>query len=236
MNDHSADMMMPDPKARAFEILARVAGFRSMVYGWLALSFYPPDEPLVSALASGSLVAELSTLTSWLGADQARLQPGIDALAQFAGVTMEALQETYQRCFGKSVRRISPRESTYCWRDASDVLGAREDLAHVLLQQYRQFGVVPQPGQEDHVAVELELLAYLCEREATSWKAGRAEEAKQMRRQQRNFLDDHLGRWLPEFSWQLSSVMRGSFYANQAVLADTWLEMEYGPGYTAVGA
>lgn len=236
MNEELAGFTVPDPKVRAFDILARVAGFRSMVYGWLALSFYPPDEPLVSALATGTLSAELHALTSWLGADQARLQPGIDALAQFEGMTMEALQDTYQRCFGKSVRRISPRESTYCWRDASDVLGAREDLAQVLRQQYRQFGVTPQPGQEDHVAVELELLAYLCEREATSWKASRAEDAKQMRRQQRNFLDDHLGRWLPEFSWQLSSVARGSFYANQAALADTWLEMEYGPGYTAVGA
>ena len=26
--------------------------------------------------------------------------------------------------------------------------------------------------------------------------------------------------------------MRGSFYACQARLADTWLELEYGPGYT----
>jgi len=203
------------------------------VYGWLALSFYPPDEALADALSSGALAAELVDATRWLGSDQVRLQPDLDALRGFTGITLEALQETYLRCFGRSVQRISPRESTYCWRDASDVLGAREDLVHVLLQEYRQFGVIPPPGQEDHIAVEFELLAYLCEREAAGWAAGQAAAAKQLRRQQRNFLDDHLGRWLPEFGWQLNNTMRGSFYACQARLADTWLELEYGPGYTA---
>jgi putative dimethyl sulfoxide reductase chaperone len=197
MSKQSHEPLETSPSARAFGILARVADYRSAVYGWLALSFYPPDEPLVKALTSGTLAAELIASTRWLGADQARLQPELETLAQFSSVTLDTLQEAYLHCFGRSVRRISPRESSYCWRDASDVLGARTDLADVLLQLYRQMGVIPSPGQEDHVAVELELLAYLCGREATHWKAGRSETAKQLRRQQRNFLDDHLGRWLP---------------------------------------
>lgn len=233
MNEPQPRLLSPAPQAHAFEILARVAGFRRIVYGWLALSFYPPDDALADALSSGVLAAELQDATRWLGADQARLQPNLDALARFTGITLEALQETYLRCFGRSVQRISPRESTYCWRDASDVLGAREDLVHVLVQEYRQIGVVPPPDHEDHIAVEFEVLAYLCERESASWAAGQAAVAKQFRRQQRNFLDDHLGRWLPEFGWQLNNTMRGSFYADQARLADMWIELEYGPGYTA---
>src|SRR5690606_41040832 len=61
------------PRRRAYNILAQVAQARSTVYGWLSLCFYRPDEALLAALADGTVAAELTACTGWLGHDQQRL-------------------------------------------------------------------------------------------------------------------------------------------------------------------
>ncbi len=224
-------MIDTDPHLRAFGLLARVAEDRGQVYRWLAASFYPPDSELVLALNSGRLVAEMTDRTAWLGADQARLSAGLYGLQRCAGLSLPDLETQYERLFGKSVERIAPREATYRWRDASTLLEAGDDIARALRQQYGQFGLTPCPGQEDHVAVELEFIAYLCQREATSWQANAADAARQLRRHERTFLDDHLGRWLSEFCGRMRARGPDSFYAHLSGFTDAWLSLEHGPGY-----
>ena len=131
------------------------------------------------------------------------------------------------------VAHVPARESAYRWRDVSDVVGAARDVARALRQQYRQFGTAAAPGSEDHVAVELEFMAYLCARESAAWGAGTSETGRQYRRQQHKFLDDHLGRWLPDFCRQLDRQTGQSFYICLARLCDRWMRIEHGPGYMA---
>jgi putative dimethyl sulfoxide reductase chaperone len=221
------------PRTRSCAILARVACFRSQMYRWLAVGFFPPDEALVASLESGVMLDELQGATLWLGDDRARLAEGLDDLERLEPVTLEGLQADYERYFGKSVDRVPARESAYRWRDVSDVVGAAGDVARTLRQQYRQFGTAAAPGSEDHVAVELEFMAYLCAREAAAWAAETPEAARQLRRQQHNFLDDHLGRWLPDFCGQLDRRWDRSFYVCFARLCNSWMQIEHGPGYVA---
>ena len=224
-------MIDTDPRLRAFGLLARVAEDRGQVYRWLAAGFYPPNSELVLALNAGRLVADMIDHTAWLGADQAHLFARLNGLQKCASVSLLDLEAEYERLFGKSVERISPREATYRWRDASILLEAGDDIARALRQQYGQFGLTPRSGQEDHVAVELEFMAYLCRREATSWQASAAEAARQLRRHERAFLDDHLGRWLSEFCGRVHARGPESFYAQLSALTDAWLSLEDGPGY-----
>lgn len=230
---------LPDaitPRERAFSILGRVAQARSAVYGWLALSFYRPDETLRQALAQGAMVRELSAGTAWLGNDQQLMMPGIRALEACTTCGLDALQAEYERLFGKSVERISPCESTYSWRGSGDILTEAEELQRGLQQLYSQFGVSPVDEPADHVAVQMEFVAYLCGHEARQWQAGAALAARQLRRQESDFLTDHPGKWMPEFCWRLSGQRRPSFYATAAGLADRWLKLEMGPDYRAVRA
>ena len=220
-----------DPRLRAFSLLARVAEDRGHIYRWLAAGFYPPDSELVHALNSDRLGAEVRAHTAWLGADQARLAAGLKGIQQCAEVSLPALETEYGRLFGKSVERTSPHEATYRWRDASSLLEAGDGIVRALRQQYGQFGLTPRCAQEDHVAVELEFMAYLCRREATHWEASAAEAARQLRRHERAFLDDHLGRWLSEFCGRVHARGPESFYAQLANLTDAWLSLEDGPGY-----
>lgn len=222
-----------NPQSRAFGILTQIASARSQVYRWLALGFYPPDEKLVNAFDSGQAIEEIAGATTWLGQDQKRLQNSLAELRALS-ISLENLSPEYTRLFCKSVERISMRESTYRWREASTLRESASDVARALRQEYGQFGVVPVRDREDTLAVELEFMAFLCERESGEWKRQAAEAARQLRRQERVFLDDHLARWYPEFCWRITASAKESFYGMLASLTDTWLNLEYGPGYIAV--
>lgn len=220
-----------DPRLRAFNILAHIADNRTRVYRWLAFGFYPPDAELHAALATGRMIAEIEASTAWLGQDQDRLTESLQALRLGACPNLADLEDGYNHLFGKSIERVASREAAYRWRDAGDLVPASTVILRTLQQQYQQVNVAPIPGQEDHVAVELEFLSYLCEREAANWASGAGETARLLRRQQRTFLDDHLGRWLSEFCQRVLERTPAYFYGPLAAFTDAWLSLEHGPGY-----
>lgn len=223
-----------NPQLRAFAILAQIAQARSQVYRWLALGFYAPDEQLVYAINSHELVRDIEKSIMWLGQDQLKLQDSLARLRQGKPTSLVELTNEYNRRFGKSAERISMRESTYRWREASTVVESTNDLARALSQQYAQYDVMPAQDQADQLAVELEFLTFMCDREAANWMANASENARQMRRQERTFLDDHLARWFPEFCWRVTNQPQESFYRSLAQLTQAWLKLEYGPGYAVV--
>lgn len=219
------------PTRRTFSILAHVADSRRCVYGWLALGFDPPDAELVCALTTEQMVGEIETSTTWLEQDRDRLTDSLQALRNCTHLSLADLDQEYNRLFGNSIMRIATHEAVYRWCDARDLSPRSNFIVEILQQQYQQFNVTPDPGQEDHVAFELEFLSYLCGREAANWATGASEAARLLRRQQRSFLDDHLGRWLSEFCQLVLERRPVCFYGPLAALTDIWLNLEHGPGY-----
>lgn len=67
---------------------------------------------------------------------------------------------------------------------------------------YRRMGFVADEANEpaDHLAHELDALAFLCQAEAEAWEDGRSDMAAYAQQLQARFLDEHLLRWLPAFS------------------------------------
>jgi putative dimethyl sulfoxide reductase chaperone len=82
--------------------------------------------------------------------------------------------------------------------------------ADALQQDYREAGFVPRSGCEgpDHVAAELDFIAFLCAWEAAASTA----EASAVQDRQREFLDGHLLDWLPALCWALGR-QSSPFYA-----------------------
>jgi TorA maturation chaperone TorD len=218
------------PKARAFSLLAQVAQGRSEMYQYLALTFYPPDEYLLQTIQSRSFLEELNQATSWLGTDQEILLQSLTAIRKKAR-SLEFIQYEYQRLSGKSVDRIPMVESAYRWRDASNILKDHVLILDTLKQEYALHGISTIGLDPDHVAVQLEFLAYLTQQEAMMWKKFEGDAARQLRRSERVFLTDHLGRWMPEFLQRIQDHMPWSIYSDFAHLANAWIHMEYGPGY-----
>lgn len=223
--------MISDPFQNAFGILTQVASDRGCVYRWLAFGFYPPDADLLLALSGGKMKQELTQATAWLGMDQHPLLECLDQLDAWTGMSLPELQGAYESLFGKSVARVAAREAAYLWRSVTDPAGASGELDRALINIYGQYGLKPQPGSEDTLPVELEFLAYLCQLETQSWQAGVSQTARELRRQERAFLTDHPGRWLPEFCQRMEEGAQPSFYAVLSALASRWVKLEYGPGY-----
>ena len=133
MNDEQPTLSA-NPRTRSFAILAQVARFRSQIYRWLALGFFPPDEALVDGLVSGAMLGELGAATLWLGNDRALLAsltsspPGDGPLA----LGKQSASQT---------RGSVPPRSAYRWR-VCRTCGAAAICARAA-PQYRQSGPLP---------------------------------------------------------------------------------------------
>lgn len=220
-----------DPRERACAILTHVACDRAAAYRWLALGFYAPGDQLVAAVIEQRLVNGVSTAIAWLGTDRHVFDEALQRLANCHALALPELEAEYQRLFSKGPDRVARHEAAYRWRDASDLLTNCGAIAWLLRLQYQQFDIAPLDERDDHIAVELEFLSFLCERESESWACGMTENARQLRRQQKSFLDDHLGRWLPEFCQRVQARTESDIYHSLAFLADAWLRLEHGPNY-----
>ncbi|MGQ9554983.1 MAG: TorD/DmsD family molecular chaperone [Anaerolineae bacterium] len=93
-----------------------------------------------------------------------------------------------------------------------------------LEREYTERGLaVSTPLQEppDHVAVELEFMAFMCGREAEAWERKVVREGAHLLQSEERFLDSHLKRWFPAFLRQVAVTSRTDLYgaAVEAVYA-----------------
>jgi TorA maturation chaperone TorD len=227
------EMTFQEPDIQAYEILTLVAGHRTRSYRLLGLCFHQPDQEVDAYLKSRKFFRDFNESTAWLGEDQARLSDAFMMMENSLSETSYSLEADYQRLFGRSIERVSPRESSFRWRDSGNLLDSRETLCGSLQHLYASFGVAAGAGLEDHIAVELEFIAYLCERESSFWKANHPKTAKEWRYQQHIFVNDHLSRWFPEFCYQIQQRSSQSFYTGAALLCDAWLSLDQGTGYAS---
>ena len=71
---------------------------------------------------------------------------------------------------------------------------------------------VPTGAPHDHLVAELGFLAIACVREAEAWQLGNRNAALDWVMQQREFLDQHLLKWLPDYCRQLAGLAQSSLY------------------------
>jgi TorA maturation chaperone TorD len=95
-------------------------------------------------------------------------------------------------------------------------------IAAQLEREYAAAGLALSPFLRelpDHVAVELEFMAFLCGREAEAWEEEALEKGLRVLERQRTFLGEHLGRWFPAFTRQVAVADQGGLYAVAAEAA-----------------
>jgi TorA maturation chaperone TorD len=124
------------------------------------------------------------------------------------------LMAEYVRLFDAGVdgALCPPYESHWL---ASPRRGGPALVTSELEQTYRGVGLsVSRRGSvtADHVATELEVAAFLCRAQRAARGNGDAVAARTAQRRQMAFLDEHLGRWLPELATRLRTVAPESFY------------------------
>jgi TorA maturation chaperone TorD len=204
--------------------LAALARLRSTLYGVLSLAYLPPDEHRLQVLrdvaiglkAHRDLMAELAFYTPWM-----RL---IAVLARQV-ICDVPLQEEHTRLFA-----VNP-DGPVCFPYESAYLTDHGESPGLLIAEvarcYRTAGLEVAPKaheRADHVSVELEFMAYLCDAEALAWGRGSHDEARLALLQEQDFLHHHLGQWLSGFARAVSASTSNVFYKAVSEAADAFVQ------------
>ena len=196
---------------------AEVAKARSSVYRLIAtLYLQEMTEDAIKALRSEAVASSLKEL----GVDlDASLPTGT---ATDMKELLDVLAEEYAALFILP-GGLSPHESV---RLKGLLCQSPEQDARAF---YKKCGVEYQADSTvfaDHLAVEIEFMAYLTEKEATALDEGDDNEATRWLEFERDFFRDHIEGWVFAFLDDLATYARHPFYKEMSVLTKNFLESE----------
>jgi TorA maturation chaperone TorD len=80
----------------------------------------------------------------------------------------------------------------------------------------------------DHVAIMLEFMSYLCQREAEAVSLSASEDAKKYADLQKRFYREALSPWIADFCNAITKGTDNSFYTNLATALSHYIKSEYG--------
>jgi len=122
-------------------------------------------------------------------------------------------------------RPVFPFESVYTSPERLIMQKARDEV----LAEYRKEGL-DRVGEfhepEDHIAIELEFMEYLCQKAAEAVEAGDRTAALEYLKKQEGFLQKHLLGWVPQFCRDVQQEARTGFYEGVAQITDEHLGLE----------
>ena len=142
---------------------------------------------------------------------------------------IEDLAVEYARLFLDSDKHISPHESVHHERDDGDWGSLRGKSTAEVKQFIESDGLLyisEYSGLPDHVSVELEFMQQATSREAQAWESSDSEGALYCVKMEKEFLDDHIIKWVPIFCDKVISAAELSFYREIATLTKSFLEIE----------
>jgi DMSO reductase family type II enzyme chaperone len=182
-----------------------LAAARSGAYRLFAEAMAYPDDEFVEWLKSGDLAealhSHLEAIDPTLCGSEARWQ------ALSTAGTNEEIAVEYTRLFETGAK--GPPCALY----GGLYGGARMKVMEEAVRFYNHFGLTLSGAPRelpDHLATQLEFAHYLAYREAETLSAG--EDAGPYRRAQRDFLDRHLGSWIPKLCDRVRKEAAAPFF------------------------
>jgi len=169
-------------------------------YRLLAQCYYLPDKELVEALEHSEELAQWrhpeGDVNTWTDSD------------------IDSLKVDYTRLFmGPYHSLAAPYGSVYLEK-ARKVMG---DSTVDARQRYKEAGLdVSLKEAPDHVAIELEFMYYLVYREVEAIINNNETNIALYRKKQKDFLQNHLGKWVSEFTDNISANTEIVFYQDIA--------------------
>lgn len=120
---------------------------------------------------------------------------------------------------------VFPYESVYTSEERLLMQEPRDQV----LNEYRQEGLDKSKEftePEDHIAIELEFMSYLCEKTIKSMYEDDKERSLAYLKKQKDFLEKHLLVWVPDFCEDLEKATESDFYKGIATLTKNYLSFE----------
>ena len=156
------------------------------------------------------------------------LQPAsdvADAICELMkNVSQDDLKIEYGRIFGHTPNSDFPLYETMYGKE--NIFQQSSELADIA-GFYKAWGLDISSGTEriDHISTELEFMGFLCMRQAVSTDA-ELEMLQSINDSQKEFMQDHLGRWSLLFAEALSKKTDSEFFRKSAELFIDFIESE----------
>ena len=192
--------------------MADLAALRQMAYSLLSAVFLGNWRDTADLL--GDTAGEVLAVSNWATGMSfyPALEGFLQALSDLDSDSYGEVENKHQRLFGPT-----PSTNPVPLNETSYLAPGGEETGWVLASVERHYssagiestsasGNVP-----DHVAVELEFLAFLCGCEANAWVGDDFKEARRMQDRQRRFLDKHASNWVPVLAREIMAKDDGLF-------------------------
>jgi len=135
-----------------------------------------------------------------------------------------SLAADYARLF-LSLNKVPAHPSESVYREGMMMQYSRDEV----LKTYWSFGVDKKEEYtetEDHIAVELSFMMYLCGEAVEALKNKDRKEAIKYLQGQQDFLEEHLAKWVPKFVQDILDTAKTPFYRGVAALTRDYVEMD----------
>jgi TorA maturation chaperone TorD len=140
-------------------------------------------------------------------------------------VKLELAVEYANLFLGLTKKPAHPSESVYMSGEHTMYQEPRDNV----MKEYWKAGldrVKEFKEPEDHIAIELKFMEYLCGKTAESLEKNENEEAKVYLNNQKAFVNDHLSRWVPQFTTDILQSGEIDFYRGVACITKSFIELE----------
>ena len=201
--------------------MKELAEHRSSIYGFLAAIY---RQELTSELLQQMKAHRFQEVLSNLG-----VKLNNEFFQNSEKELLENLAIEYTRLFVGPGKHISPHESVHhkkegvqsgqLWGElTAQVKGIIESSGLEYESEYT--------GMPDHISVELEFMQHVVQREAQAWEADDDETALLCLENEKNFVDEHLLGWIPDFCEKVIETAEVPFYREMARLTRNFIEFE----------
>ncbi len=201
--------------------LAALARWRGEVYRLLAQALLFPTPVRLERMTKAALRQERAG-RAFAGLAVYPQWRSLLRMVRLAAGQAGTLQEDFSRLFVVGRDGCAPNESHQLALDPAEVAA----LTAALEREYADEGVTVHPAAgelPDHAAVEMEFMAFLCHRERVAWRDRREAEGRRLLLRQRQFLGQHLGRWLARFARQVQRADPRGWYGEVAGTAASFI-------------
>ncbi len=186
----------------------------------LARGFTYPDRGWVATLLDRQWPEALASVLEPLGLSAEGVRQAIAALPQEEEAALQALEVEHTYLFINAVPHVPAPPYASAYTGQGLLMG---EPAEAALVAYRQAGLTLAEDYRDlpdHVAAELEFLAWLGEQAVAAQESGNEEQAGLRLAQQQAFLNQQVRPWLPSFCRRVEETARLPFYRELARLAE----------------
>ena len=184
--------------------------YRRDSYKLLADCYYLPDEELLKTLNCldkfrGNLQSEIAKNTP-------------------APNNIDSIKIDYSRLFVGPYRLLAPPYGSVYLENTRTVMG---ESTMDVRSRYAEEGLcVDLKEAPDHIAIELEFMYYLISKQIEASLNSDSINNIGYLRKQKDFLETHLGIWVPDFTGNMAANAETAFYRNLAGLTNSFVKEE----------